>query len=292
MMAGGLLWSVAKGETLKIATYNVENYVAADRVTDAGYRKAYPKSESEKRALRQVIVRLNADVLVMQEMGPRRYLDELVRDLKSEGLDYPHAVLLDGPDPDRHVAVISKPAFIAVTPHTDLGFSYFGSREKVKRGLLELRLAVSDGELTFFAVHLKSRYTDRPDDPESALRREGEATVVQSAIERIFPDPSRARFLILGDFNDDRSSRTLLRLLKHGSRSVAVLLPAVDSRGEMWTHHYRKEDRYSRLDHILISPGLVASVRGGAGSIEDGAGTLEASDHRPLVVTLDFPEKK
>lgn len=290
LLASALLFVSAKAETLKIATYNVENYVAADRMTEAGFRKAYPKPESEKHALRQVILRLEADILVLQEMGPRPYLDELLRDLKREGLDYPYAVLLDGPDTERHVAVIAKRTLQAI-PHAALSFSYFGTQEKVKRGLLELRLMTSAGELTLFAVHLKSRYTDRPDDPESALRREGEAAAVQSAIEKAFPKRD-GRFLVLGDFNDDRASRTLQRLLKHGNRRVSVLLPAVDSRGETWTHHYRKEDRYSRLDHILISPGLLSSVRGGVGSIEDGVGTLDASDHRPLVVTLDFPEKK
>src|SRR3954464_14018242 len=85
--------AIARGETLVIATYNVENYGPANRMTDGGYRTDYPKPEDEKRALRTVIRGLNADVLVMQEMGPQLYLDELRRDLKTEGLDYPHAAL-------------------------------------------------------------------------------------------------------------------------------------------------------------------------------------------------------
>ena len=64
--------SRARAETLTVATYNVENYVAADRMTETGYRKDYPKPELEKRALRRVIRALAADVVVLQEMGPRR----------------------------------------------------------------------------------------------------------------------------------------------------------------------------------------------------------------------------
>src|ERR1035437_9740564 len=71
-----------RGEILTIATYNVENYGPANRMTDAGYRQDYPKPEAEKRALRTVIRELNADVLVLQEMGGKPYLDELRRDLK------------------------------------------------------------------------------------------------------------------------------------------------------------------------------------------------------------------
>ena len=55
---------------------------------------------------------------------------------------------------------------------------YFGQKERVKRGLLEVRFAWGGGELTVFGLHLKSRYTDRPDDPLSAIRRAAEATAV------------------------------------------------------------------------------------------------------------------
>ena len=96
-MAVGLGWLLALGaahaETLTVATYNLENYVPANRVTEAGYRTDYPKPEAEKRALRAVIRGLDADILVLQEMGPQAYLDELRRDLKSEGRVYPHAAL-------------------------------------------------------------------------------------------------------------------------------------------------------------------------------------------------------
>src|SRR4051812_10019055 len=72
---------LARAETLTIATYNVENYGPANRMTEGGYRKDYPKPEAEKAALRSVIRALSADILVMQEMGDQPYLDELRRDL-------------------------------------------------------------------------------------------------------------------------------------------------------------------------------------------------------------------
>src|SRR5687768_966586 len=85
--------SLAQAETLTMATYNIQNYGPANRMTEAGYRKDYPKPEPEKQALRAVIRELNADVLVLQEMGAGPYLEELRRDLKAEGCDYAHAAL-------------------------------------------------------------------------------------------------------------------------------------------------------------------------------------------------------
>jgi endonuclease/exonuclease/phosphatase family metal-dependent hydrolase len=283
-----LSFVLGRAETLTIATYNVENYAAANRVTEAGFRKDYPKPEAEKAALRAVIRGLGADVLVLQEMGAQPYLDELRRDLKSAGLDYPHSVLLDGPDAERHVALLSRRPLKDVRQHTQLEFSYFGAKERVKRGLLEATVATAAGEVTVFGLHLKSRYTDRPDDPQSAIKRAGEASAIRDRILTRFPEPARARFLVLGDFNDTKSSKAVQRMLQRGKTEVAVLLPAADARGETWTHRYRKDDNYTRVDHVLVSTALQAAVRGGGALIYDGPGGLEASDHRPVVVTLEL----
>ncbi len=286
ILAAGL-----RAESLTIATYNIENYVPANRVTEAGYRQDYPKPESEKRALRAVIRGLNADVLVLQEMGSQPFLEELRRDLKVEGTDYPYAVLLDGPDADRHVALLSRRPLKSVVPHTNLEFSYFQGRERVKRGLLEVSIATAAGDVTLFGLHLKSRFTDRPDDPQSTQRRLGEATAVRDRVLLRVADPEIARFLILGDCNEPKGGKAMQRLQQRGKTEIAVLLPAADSRGETWTHAYRKEDSYSGVDHILVSPALRPAVQGGVARIYDGPGVREASDHRPVVVKLELSAK-
>ena len=287
-----LFAAVIRAETLTVATYNIENYGPANRVTEAGYRKDYPKPEAEKRALRTAIRGLAADVLVLQEMGPRPYLDELRRDLKSEGCDYPFAELASASDADRHLAILSKRPLKAVTTHTDLSFAYFGGKETVKRGLLEATVATAAGDVTIFVVHLKSRYTDRPDDPMSAVRRAAEATVVRDRVLQRFPKPVEARFVILGDCNDSRTSKAVGFLQKRGKTEIAKLLPAADSRGELWTHAYRREESYSRVDQIFVSPGLLPLVADGTARIYDGAGVREGSDHRPVIVTLAFEPRK
>jgi len=275
-------------ETLTIATYNVENYVAADRMVDGTYRQAYPKPEVEKKALRAVIRALDADVIALQEMGSRIYLEELQRDLASDGLKYPYAELLDGADADRHVAVLSRRPFASVTKHTELTLSYFGKKEMVKRGLLEVRFATEAGEITLFIVHLKSRFTDRPDDPNSELRRLGEATAVRDQELKIFPEPANARFLLVGDCNDSVASKPLRALAQKGKTEIAEILPATDSHGAVWSHFYKKEQIYSRVDHVLVSALLKSTVVGGSATICDAPETAAASDHRPLVVKLEL----
>lgn len=278
----------ARAETLTLATYNVENYVAANRMVDGMYRENYPKPEAAKAALRSVIRSLDADLLALQEIGSEAHLEELRRDLKSEGVDYPFFAWLEAADKDRHVALLSRRPLTAVVRHTDLTFSYLGRETPVKRGLLEVRIATTAGELTLFVFHLKSRYTDEASDPQSQLRRAGEAEAIRDRVLRQFPDPSSARFLVLGDCNDSPGSRPLRALTQRGRRTIAHLLPAADSRGETWTHYYRREDVYSRVYYILASPALAPTVVNGAAVICDLPETAAASDHRPVSVRLNL----
>ncbi len=277
-------FSAVPPATLTVATYNVENYTEENRVADGVYHADYPKPESEKTALRAVIHQLDADVLALQEMGPPAYLAELQRDLKDEGLDYPFATEVEAVDPARHVAVLSRRPFTSVVRHTDLTFKYFGADEKVKRGLLEVRLSVGGAEWTLFAVHLKSKLTVRPDDPESELERAGEAEAVRDQVLKEFPDPAVARFIILGDCNAGRTERPLRALLARGKTTIAEWLPATDSRGEVWTDYWHQADTYERIDYIFVSPGLRPAVV--RAKIGDSPETMQASDHRPVMVTL------
>jgi endonuclease/exonuclease/phosphatase family metal-dependent hydrolase len=106
-----------------------------------------------------------------------------------------------------------------------------------------------------------------------------------------FPSPASARFVILGDCNDSRSSKATAFLQKRGKTEISVLIPAADSHGEVWSHWYRREETYSRVDHLFVSPGLKSAVLNGTGRIYDGDGVRQASDHRPVALVLSFDAK-
>ena len=289
MLLAGLLvaGAIMRAEPLTIATYNIENYTLANRVVEGAYREKYPKPEAAKTALRAVIKQMNADVLALQEIGGEAYLNELCRDLKTDGLDYPYSAVVTAVDNERMVAVISKRPFVRVVPHADLTFKYFEGIETVRRGLLEIGVETEKGPVGLFVVHLKSRYTERPDDAGAALWRAGEAVAIRDRVLEMFPEPSRSAFVIAGDFNDDRINRPVRAMLERGKAEITQWLPAGDSRGEVWSYFYKRRDSYSRVDHVLVSPGLMPRVRGGAGRIHDSVETVRASDHRPVVMVID-----
>ncbi len=284
VLAGARTWA---GEGLTVLTWNVQNYVAEDRMVDGEYRTDFPKPEREKAALRAALREVDADVLALQEMGPEPYLEELQRDLAGEGSPYPYRALLDGPDPKRHLALLSRVRFVRVVPHREVGHDRGGRSERVRRGVLEATLEVAGREWTVFVVHLKSRHTDDPRDPFAAEQRLGEAEAVRELVLARTGREAGARFLLVGDCNDDPASRPVRALQRRGGTVLAQVVPATDARGDAWTHHYRKKEVFSRVDYILVSPALGDEVA--RAWVHDSAAVRAASDHRPVVVRLAVP---
>ncbi|WPJ96392.1 endonuclease/exonuclease/phosphatase family protein [Coraliomargarita algicola] len=281
---------VSAGEELRIATYNLNNYLVMDRHVGARWRPSYPKPEGEKAIVRQIIKDVSPDVLVLQEMGPLDFLEELRADLAREGMHFEYAVHMQGADPDRHVAVLSKRAPQSVVKHSDLSFKYIETRELVKRGMLEMTFELGGGErFQLFALHLKSRYTDVKADENSEMRRVREAEACRNrVIERTY-ESNRSNFLIVGDFNDHPASAPLRRFYRRGNLEIGSLVPAADSRGEEWTYYYDKEARYESVDGFIASPNMMSRIKAGRAQIVDSPGALSGSDHRMVYLDLAEP---
>ena len=285
----GLLLQVLSAGELRIATYNVENYLVMDRRVGKRWMPDYPKPENEKQQLRQMIREISPDVLVMQEIGGKAFLEELRADLALEGSCYEYAICLDAADSERHVAVLSKLPPLQVVEHTDLDFKYFEEREVVKRGMLELSFEPSpDCRFKLFALHLKSRFTVDDRDPQSELRRTREAEACRDRLIERTHDLEETCYLVAGDFNDHPDSAPLRRFYKRGDLELGTLLPVTDSRDERWTHYYEKEALYEWIDGFVVSPELLPKVEDGRGHIVDSPGSLEASDHRMVYFDLSY----
>lgn len=285
-----ILWIVQvalAGGAIRVASYNVQNYLAMDRTVSGRFMKEYPKPEEEKTALREIIREVNPDILLLQEIGGWGYLRELRADLKAEGLDYPYLYLGRGEDTVRYVALLSriKPRYVKV--HDDITFSYNGEKMGSRRGLLEAGFGEGERAWVLFGLHLKSRWTERADDPLAKTFRTREAQAIRERIRQRCAPESRPRFLIAGDFNDHKNSPPLRRFLRAGETELARLLPVWDSRGEVWTFFWEKEDRYERVDFFLVSPELEDAVVGGHGRIADMSDSFKASDHRMIYLDLE-----
>jgi endonuclease/exonuclease/phosphatase family metal-dependent hydrolase len=279
------------GEKVRVASFNLQNYLIMDRVVDGKWRKNYPKPEKEKRALRSILKQVDADVVAFQEIGERPFLNELWMDLNvTRGPVYPHAIWMPAGDAEevRHLALFSKIPFSATKMHHDIEFPYFGGRKTPDRGVLEVTFDSNGTKWKLINLHLKSKWTERKDDPEANVRREKEARAIRDYLRKSNPPGSNPRYLVVGDFNDHRNSATLRRFLQVNDTVLTSMVPCEDSRGHRWTHHWSKADSYSRFDYILATPPMLKKMVIDSAKIVDGPNSVLASDHRMIFADFQF----
>ncbi|MCC5788730.1 MAG: endonuclease/exonuclease/phosphatase family protein [Opitutales bacterium] len=276
---------------IRVATFNLYNYGVMDRMFEGQWRSQYPKPEEEKTALRNIIREVRPEVLAIQEIGGEAFLEELRNDLREEGIDYPYGDVVQAVDEVRKIGFLAKIEPVEVRAWTELDFAYFGERELVKRGLLEVVFPVGPEETwSLYVVHLKSKWTERPDDPQAEQKRVREAEAVRNHI-LASRDPAEDFFLIAGDVNDLLHSSALRRLRIRGEVQISEPLPARDRDGLTWTQRWEKAGLYSRIDYLLVSPAMRPWWTEDSAVVYDGPDWAKASDHRMVYADFRLPSE-
>lgn len=295
LITAGLLLAATPAlpaELIRIATYNLENYIDAP----AGTRPL--KTPQARVKIRESIRAIRPDVLALQELGSLRAMRELLSSLKDEGMDYPHWEFVTGWDTNIHVAVASRFPITARRSHTNESFLLFGRRFRVSRGFAEVDIRVNPRyAFTIFTAHLKSR---RPvAEADEAELREQEALILREKIDaRLQSDPD-ANIIVLGDLNDTKDSKSTRAIIGRGRHMLVDTRPAerngdnepaansrFDPRHITWTHFYGKEDTYSRIDYIFISRGMAREWNRDETYILALPNWGIASDHRPITAAF------
>jgi endonuclease/exonuclease/phosphatase family metal-dependent hydrolase len=284
------LHCAASGEIFRVATYNLENYL--EQPTQS---RPHAKSAEAKAKIRETIKAMNPGVLALEEMGDTNALLELRASLQAEGQNFPYWEYVQAFDTNIHVAVLSKLPIVARRPHTNDFFLLDGRRFQVKRGFAELDIqAATNFTFTLIAAHLKSRLTT-PDADESEERL-AEAKVLRSIIDARLAKEPDAKLIILGDFNDAKDSASMREIIGRGKAKLFDTRPAerngdtasseppyYEPRNVAWTYFYGKDDNYSRIDYILLSPALKRNWLADETYIPTIANWGTGSDHRPVV---------
>lgn len=272
--------------------WNVRNYILQPAVTEvADTSSRPPKTPESVAAVVQNLVALRPDILGLCEIGSRKDLADLQRRLKKSGLDLPHSTWVDGPDRERHLALLSRFPLASVQHDTRTTFTLDGSPRRVQRGILDVTIATApDLSLRVLGVHLKSRRVV-PEFDQAQYRRE-ESMVLRSRLDDILEDNSAAPLLVFGDFNDTKNSPVVRGILgRAGSSKSLTLLPLADDAGDQWTYHWEESDEYSRVDFVMVNRPLLTMVDMDRSRVHRELSWRTASDHRPLIVTLRLPKK-
>ena len=290
LLAALILSSPLFAETFRVASYNVENYL--DHPTESRH---FVKSAAAKAKIRDSILALHPDVIALQEMGEISALTELRESLKAQGLDLSYWEHITGSDTNIHLAVLSRFPFTARRPHTNETFLLSGRRFHVSRGFAEVDIKVNPHySFTLLTAHLKSK---RPiPEADEAEERLQEARCLREIIDADLEANPDMNLIVLGDLNDTKDSRSTKEVLGRGKFKLLDTRPAerdgddapspvryYDPPRITWTEFYEKEDVYSRIDYILLSPGMASEW------VKSGTYVLKipnwgvGSDHRPIV---------
>ena len=287
-----------RAETFRVATYNVESYLDQSTADPPRQVSPTPKPKSARASCA-----LKPDVLALQEMGSTNALLELRDSLKAGGLDLPYWEHVTGFDTNIHVAILSRFPFTARRPHTDDSFLLSGRRFRVSRGFGEVDIQVN----TNYSFHahrrppqVQTRAVARPTKPRCAWKK---PSLLREKIDARLAANPNANLVVLGDFNDTKDSASTrpswagqaTSWLTRAPPSATATTPRATQPGNRATSPGRtitaKEDTYSRIDFILLSPGMAREWVTNETYVLTLPNWGVGSDHRPIVATFEAADK-
>lgn len=273
-------------EGLRFIAYNVENWLTMDRYMDEKSSKNAPKPAAEKKAVIDILVTHSPDIIGLCEIGEAKDLAEIQNSLKAAGLDLPHARHTGGSDPVRHLGLLSRFPITSTAKPAEVDYQLKGRTFAINRGILDATIRARGKSYRFLGVHLKSkREVEEADQEEMRIH---EARLLRRHLDAILLTDTNARLIVYGDFNDSRPSKAFRTVTgNYNDPGYLTAIPAKDSRGEAWTHHWAMHDLYSRFDYITVTQAMRPEVDFKASRIIDDPAWSEASDHRPVLAVFE-----
>ncbi|GMU32141.1 MAG: endonuclease/exonuclease/phosphatase family protein [Planctomycetia bacterium] len=264
--------------TVTVATFNVLNLF--DEYDDPYHADegtpAKPKAELER--LAATIRKVNADVIALEEIENRGYLERFNAAMLAD-LGYQHVVCFDSND-RRGIdcAILSRLPVGPVTSYRHLQFSDgSGGQMSFSRDLLRARIEPPDCKaFDLFVIHYKSK---RGGAAQTEKARVAECTKTREIFDEILKDDPKAMFLICGDFNDTFDSKPLKVLRGAGATALVDFTKELPEKASS----YNRMRNDSVIDFILASPAMAKTHVVGSYKIIPGTVETAGSDHNPVV---------
>ena len=265
-------------DEITIATFNslnlfddVDDPYKADEGTPA-------KPRAELEALAAEILAVDADVIALEEVENRGYLERFVEVFLGDA-GYQNVVLYEGNDlRGIDVCLLSRLPVGPVTSHRHLRFKdEAGRTRRFNRDAIAVTIEPPDAKpIEVWVVHLKSNSGGREYAEPNRL---AEAHQLRALLDGRLNSNPDARFVVLGDFNDTWESDTLRTIV--GSGPTALWSAASDSADpEVVT--FNEEPFRSMIDFILCSPALAKQYVKGSYRVREGSQEKTGSDHNAV----------
>ena len=264
---------------IRVATFNIRNLF--DDVDDPYFADettiAKPRSEIE--LLAATIEEIDADVMALQEVESRGYLqrfnDVFLRDLGYEVVHY-----AGNDQRGSGLAVLSRIPVGQVTSHRHRRFrNPRDEPARFSRDLLCVELLHPFApSFEVWVTHLKSK---RGGPAATEPQRMAETTEIRRILEARLTREPQARILLMGDFNDTKESRPMKNLLAGSFAGFFSDLPS-DS------ITYNLPPYQAMIDFILASPHAQQGFVQNSYRIVDQTLQQSGSDHNAVVAEFEF----
>jgi endonuclease/exonuclease/phosphatase family metal-dependent hydrolase len=296
------------GGSLHLATLNTEFLFdgRGDEGRTGFARSGDPQAaQAHLKRVARLLGRLDADVVMLQEVENEDVLNQLARSAPLEGMNYA-AHFVQGTDhfTGQDVGLLARVP-VTATGRTDERARVGSSREDygVSKNMYA-RLRWQGTPITLIGVHFLARPTDR----SRTDKREAQAEVIRRLVVAE-QDAGRAP-VVLGDFNDFdaatpdvASSRPVTDVLATVKRAgpgpaddLRNVMPRVPQRERYTAFYDRDEDdtvdrpgELSALDHLLLPPTLAPHLQNVR--YVHGHDPAAGPDHFPVVATLSASDE-
>jgi endonuclease/exonuclease/phosphatase family metal-dependent hydrolase len=279
--------SAASEGEIRFLAYNLRNYLPMKRQVNGASVEDAPKPEDEIAALVKVVAAAQPDIVGICEIGGAAYVQDFQDRLKQAGIDLPHAERVDAAtEYERNLALLSRFPIVARHSRADLSYLIGDKRLPFQRGILDVTIAPNPHyRLRLVGLHLKSK-REVP-EADQALMRRNEAQLARQHIDAVLKLEPGVNLIVYGDLNDTKNEAPVRALLgRFRSEGYLTAINVEDQSGYRWTHYWKYADIYARLDYILASKGMVPEIDKKKSFIPHREDWYLASDHRPLVVTI------
>lgn len=261
-----------------VGCYNVNNLF--DEYDDPYHNdeSTDPKSREAMEKLAATIRKANADVLALEEIESRDYLERFVRSMLPN-MGYTNVVCIESND-RRGIdcAVLSRFPVGPVTSYRHLRFSDgSGGTMRFRRDLLQVRIEPPDAaSFDVFVIHFKSK----GGGGDTERIRSAECRQARKILDGLLEKDKDARFVICGDFNDTWDSKPLKIIRGTGATALVTFLDDLPT-GVVTLN---KEPYRSVIDFILCSPAMAKRYVPKSYSVIDGTLESSGSDHNPVLI--------
>jgi predicted extracellular nuclease len=263
----------AGGQALTVAFYNVENlydprndpHTEDEAFTPEGeYRWGHAEYAEKKANLAQVIADLGPHLLGLAEVENARVVKELLDEpaLRGRGYRFVHTESDDERGID--LALAYDPAQFTYLSHRAYRLEVPRDPDIRSRPILMVEGQAGGTKLYLFVNHWPSR---REGEQETEHRRVAAARQIRSLMRDIARREDFPAVLVLGDFNDDPSSRSIASELD--ARPDPASLPEKGLYNPMRALHDPEErgsltyqGKWNLFDQILLSEDLVTGEAG------------------------------